>query len=153
MNDLDRSISDYVSIIRSMKPLCLGCLDLDPSIFDQRAISWNFSYPNLDPRKVVGGVDSGCMSCALIYAAFQSIGLDLRTSHDVQEIHVYNKGEGKNLMVTAEYLKEPTIQIELYTIQGEIPYVYYHHCPTHHTFTYRANKTFIRITNLAFPSV
>lgn len=64
------------------------------------------------------------MSCALICAAFQSVGLDLCTSYGVQDIGLYNENESGSLMVVATYLKEPNKLVELYTVQGEIPVLF-----------------------------
>lgn len=124
MDDHGLSFAYYVSLVHKMKPLCPGCLDLDPSIFDWRAVRWATVYPYLNSQKIVAGADGGCMSCALICAAFQSVGLDLRTSYRVQDIGLYNQNESGSLIVMAAYFKEINKLVELYTVEGEIPVLF-----------------------------
>ena len=80
---------------------------------------WTETYPRLDPRKVVTGADGGCTSCTLIYAAFQSVGLDLRTSHPVQIRFSFPKISG-SLIARAEFDLRTNTSVELYTVQGTI---------------------------------
>lgn len=92
---------------------------MNPLLFDWRAVRWALSYPNLDPQKVVGGAGSGCMSCIIISAALQSVGLDLRTLHDTQSLSLYNKDEKGSLLATAVLNERCSVVVELYTVQGE----------------------------------
>lgn len=126
MDDHGLNISEYASIVRSMKPLCLGCLDFDPSILDWRASRLFGLYPDLDSQKIVAGADGGCASCALIFAAFQSVRLDLRTSHGLERIILSKRNKDSNLMVSAVFQNQPSVRVELYTNKGEDPYVSWH---------------------------
>jgi hypothetical protein len=92
---------------------------MNPSLFDWRAVPWATSYPNLDPQKVGVGADSGCVSCTIICAAFRSVGLDLRTSHDVQLLSLFHKDEKGSLLAMAQLAEGSNILVELYTVQGE----------------------------------
>lgn len=93
---------------------------MNPSIFDWRAVIWASSYPDLDPQKVVIGAGSGCMSCTIIHAAFQSAGLDLRTSDEVQSLSLFRKDENGGLLAIATPNEGRSIVVELYTAQGEL---------------------------------
>jgi hypothetical protein len=92
---------------------------MNPSIFDYRAVSWATSYPKLSPQKVILGTDSGCVSCTIIDAAFQSVGLDLRTSHDVQLLSLFHKDEKGSLLAMAQSKERSRSLVEMYTVQGE----------------------------------
>ena len=118
------SLVYYASLVHEMKPLCPGCLDLDPSIFDWRAVRWATAYPCLNSQKIVAGADGGCMSCALICAAFRSVGLDFCTSYGVLDIGLYNENESGSLIIGATSLQEPNKLVELHTVQGEIPVLF-----------------------------
>jgi hypothetical protein len=92
---------------------------MNPSIFDWRAVSWASSYPNLDPQKIVIGTSNRCMSCTIINAAFQSVGLDLQTLQDTEYIGLYNKEEKGSLLLLAVLIERSTVVVELYTVPGE----------------------------------
>ena len=80
---------------------------------------WADSYPRLHPQKVVIGSDSGCVSCIIICTAFQSVGLDLRTSHDIQSLWLSRKDEEGKLTAAAALNEGLIIWVEFYTVQGE----------------------------------
>lgn len=119
MNDRKFSRSHYQALVQSVEVICPGCLDFNPSLFDWRAVSWATFYTHLDPRKVGIGADSGCVSCTIICAAFQSVGLDLRTSHDVQLLSPFHTDEKGSLLAMAESNERSNIVVELCTLQGE----------------------------------
>jgi hypothetical protein len=93
---------------------------MNPSLFDWRAVPWATLYPDLDPQKVVTGVDSGCVSCTIIYAAFQSLRIDLRTSHIIDTLSLFQKDKKGSLLAMATLKNGSCISVELYTVQGEL---------------------------------
>jgi hypothetical protein len=116
MDDRGLSRSQYQALVQSIKVLCPGCLDMNPSLLDWRAVSWMTLYPDLDHRKVVIGADSGCVSCTIIYAAFRSVGIDLRTSRNVQLLRLFQKDEEGSLLAMAIPDQGRNILVELYTV-------------------------------------
>lgn len=119
MGDHNLSRPHYEALTKAFEPLCPGCLDMNPSIFDWRAVRWARSYPNLDPRKIVIGADNQCSSCMIIKAAFQSVGLDLHILHDTQYLSLHNKEENGSLLALAVLGERRTVLVELYTVPSE----------------------------------
>lgn len=119
MDDRRLSRSHYQALVQSVEVICPGCLDMNPSLFDWRADPWANSYPDLDPQRVVTGADSGCTTCNIIYAAFQSVGLDLRTSHDVHLLGLFHKDDNSSLLAMATSKEGCNVFVEFYIVQGE----------------------------------
>ena len=127
MGDHNLSRSQYEALKKAFEPLCPGCLDMNPSIFDWRAVRWAKSYPNLDPRKIVIGANNQCSSCMIIKAAFQSVGLDLHILHDTQYLSLYNKEEKGSLLASAVLGERRVVVVELYTVPSESLYKQHTH--------------------------
>jgi hypothetical protein len=118
MDDHNFSIPHYEALKQAIKPVCPGCLDMNSSIFDWRAVRWAGFYPNLDPQKIVDGVRNHCTSCTMINAAFHSIGLDLDTMHDPRCLSLYSRGQNGGLLAKASH-DQKCSNVELYTVEGE----------------------------------
>lgn len=118
MGDHNLSRSQYEALTNAFEPLCPGCLDMNPSIFDWRAVRWAISYPNIDPRKIVIGADKQCSSCMIIEAAFESVGLDLHMLHDTQYLSLHHK-EKKGSLLASAVLGKRRVVVELYTVPSE----------------------------------
>lgn len=118
MGDQGLERVQYVSCIRSIRPRCTGCLDMNPTIFDWRAVTWATSYPTLDPRRIAEGARSGCMSCAIVNAAFDGIGICLRTTSDGQRLSLYKKDQDGSLLAQISD-DERCKTIEFYTSSGK----------------------------------
>jgi hypothetical protein len=119
MGDHNLSRSQYEALTRAFKPICPGCLDMNPTIFDWRAVRWAKSYPNLDPQKIVIGADYQCSSCMIIKTAFQSIGLDLNILHNTQYLSLHNKEEKGSLLASAAFDEGRSVIVELYTVPSK----------------------------------
>ena len=119
MSDSALSRPQYEAFTRAFDPLCPGCLDMNPSIFDWRAVRWAKSYPDLDPQKIVLGAGSQCSTCLVITTAFQSVGLDLRTLDEAQCISLHSKEENGSLFASAELGQVGRLTVELYTVPSE----------------------------------
>jgi hypothetical protein len=113
------SRSDYVALLRAIKPRCSGCLDMNPSIFDWRAVQWASSYPSLDPQKIVSGAKNQCMPCTMIEAAFHTVGLDLHTAHDIQRLSLFTMSQNGSLLALAA-IQGRTRVVEFYTAHSEL---------------------------------
>ena len=118
MADQGLNREHYANLVRNSKPLCPGCLDIDSAIFDWRAVPWAITYPSLDPQKIILGARSQCTACSIIEAAFQSVGLELKTLHDPKCISLFHEGENSALLAMAFIDDKPTL-VELYTACGE----------------------------------
>lgn len=118
MDNHELTRSHYEALIRAIKPICPKCLDMNPSIFDWRAVKWARSYPNLNPLRVVYGARNRCMSCAIIIAAFNSIGLNLHDMHATQPLALYHEDRNASLIALA-VLEESCSVVEFYTVDGE----------------------------------
>jgi hypothetical protein len=119
MNNRNLSLPQYAALIQAFQPLCHGCFDFSPSIFDWRAISWAGIYPKLDPQKIISGVDNRCMSCTVIDAAFRSIGFELHTLKNHQYLSLLKKKGNGSLFASAAIDEERNIAVELYVDPGE----------------------------------
>jgi len=91
---------------------------MNPTIFDWRAVSWADSYPTLDPRKIAEGARNRCMSCTVINAAFDSIGICLRTMHDEQRLVLY-KNDRHGSLLASIVSNQRCSTIEFYTSSGK----------------------------------
>ncbi len=119
MNDHELSRINYEALLRTTEPHCLGCLDMNPSVFDWRAVCWATSYPNLDPHKIASGARNQCPSCVIIYAAFQGIGLDFHVRRDIQHVFLYKKDRNDSLQAFV-LLDEKLHIVEFYTIKSKL---------------------------------
>jgi hypothetical protein len=118
---VDHSLSrvQYEALLRAYKPICPGCFDMNPSIFDWRAVTWANSYPSLSPLKIVVGSDNQCLSCMIIRNAFENVGLELHTLHDAQYVSLHKSEEKGSLFAMAVLDEKQHVVVELYTVPGE----------------------------------
>jgi hypothetical protein len=100
---------------------CPGCLDMNPSIFDWRAVRWAPTYPKLDPQKIIHGSRNQCTSCTMIKDAFHSVGLDLNMAHDRQnlQLSLFHMDQDGSLLASAASREKYSI-VELYTVPGKL---------------------------------
>ena len=119
MVDESLSLPQYEALTQAFNPFCSGCFDMNPSLFDFRAVRWATSYPILSPQKIVTGAGNHCLSCEVIKKAFQSVGLELHTLYDTQYVSLYNKAEKGSLLATAVLDYGRSVAIEMFTVPGE----------------------------------
>jgi hypothetical protein len=97
---------------------CLGCLDLNPTTFDWRAVYLATTYPSLNPQNIAAGADRGCSSCRIIMAGFLSFGQDLNTLDASYRIALFNRCKNDSLLAMITFQGRKNTVLEFYTVKG-----------------------------------